>query len=338
MIKLGISVFVALLFGTPAYAGELQARRELKLQVNHLLVEDQFAELERLAADFRINERRTESGLWKLSVFYSEVYENGKPCRRRAPCWSGVEAKMQRWSTAYPKSPVPPIAQALTLMSHAWAIRGGGWSSTVREEDWKPYYELIEKARLHLLENKSLSAQDPRWFEAMLGVAKSQGWEQARFTALVDEAVGLHPYYYQIYFSAIDYLLPKWHGDKRKVEEFANFAVQKTRPREGTAMYARIYWYASQSQYGSRLFTDSDVVWPRMKKGIEDVLARYPDQWNLNNFAQFACQAKDRAFTAALIRRVEAPPLPDVWDASPGEDQDKQPLKFEACKAWATSR
>jgi hypothetical protein len=58
MIKLGISVCVALLFGAQAHAGELQARRELKVQVNRLLAEDRFGELERLAADFRVNELR----------------------------------------------------------------------------------------------------------------------------------------------------------------------------------------------------------------------------------------------------------------------------------------
>jgi hypothetical protein len=52
-----------------------------------------------------------------------------------------------------------------------------------------------------------------------------------------------------------------------------------------------------------------------MKKGIDDVLARYPDAWNLNNFARFACLRGDKEKTAELIRRIGPEPMMQVWQA-----------------------
>jgi hypothetical protein len=50
--------------------------------------------------------------------------------------------------------------------------------------------------------------------------------------------------------------------------------VRKTRAIEGRGMYARIYWYVSQMQFGERLFKDTSVAWLKMKRGIDDVLKR----------------------------------------------------------------
>ena len=63
---------------------------------------------------------------------------------------------------------------------------------------------------------------------------------------------------------------------------------------------------------------------------------RYPDAWNLNNFAQFACAAGDREETAKLIRRLGDEPDPQVW-RTPGQfergrDGDIGPLKVRPRK------
>ena len=69
----------------------------------------------------------------------------------------------------------------------------------------------------------------------------------------------------------------------------------------------------SQTQYGDRLFLDSNVVWEKMKEGFDDVLKRYPDQCNINNFALFACFAKDRQKARELFELIKAPPILQVW-------------------------
>ena len=91
-------------------------------------------------------------------------------------------------------------------------------------------------------------------------------------------------------------------------------------------MYARIYWSASQTQYGRDLFTDSDVIWEKMKKGIDDVLKRYPDQWNINNFALFACLANDKEKARELFNLIKQPIIWKVW---------KSEADYQQYKAWA---
>ena len=94
-------------------------------------------------------------------------------------------------------------------------------------------------------------------------------------------------------------------------------------------MYARIYWYASQTQYGTRLFTDSLVDWPKMKRGIDDTLSKYPDNWNINNFAKFSCMSGDKVKTAELIKRLDTPPIQYVWGSM---------NYFLSCKTWANEK
>jgi hypothetical protein len=161
----------------------------------------------------------------------------------------------------------------------------------------------------------------------MLLVAKDQSWSGTEFDSLLTEALQREPYYYQTYFVAIEYLLPKWHGSIGQIERFADNAVERTRQNEALSMYARIYWFASQTQFGKQLFKDSLAAWPKMKAGFDDIIARYPDPWNINNYAWFACLAGDRATTEALVRRVGAAPLHAVW----------KPIDlFDRCRRWAT--
>src|SRR5262249_6348876 len=113
------------------------------------------------------------------------------------------------------------------------------------------------------------------------------------------------------------------------VEDFAREALEKTKAEEGFGMYARIYWYVYQVEYHETLFSNSMVDWPTMKKGMDDVLAKYPDPWYLNNFALLACLAKDKVKTAELLGRIDDDPLDEVWG---------MPSFFEPCKGWALGK
>jgi hypothetical protein len=66
-------------------------------------------------------------------------------------------------------------------------------------------------------------------------------------------------------------------------------------------------------EFENDLFGRSLVDWPQMKRGFDDVIARYPDAWNLNNFARFSCLARDRAKTRALLDRIGADIVPKAW-------------------------
>lgn len=313
-----------------AEAREPEDNRVIVRHVSDLFEAEEFAELDRLAEKYRVEETRTGSGRWKLAMFYRGLSSVNPPCACDGATTAAfrdiesIEARYLRWIEQNPESAVARIAYASTLTDHAWLFRGSGLGATVAPEAWAPFRDHLAKARRYLRDHKQNTRNDPQWYFVMLIVAKGENWSLLAFQSLVDEAVTAHPYYHGIYYKAVDYLLPQWHGDPALIEEFANFAVEKTRDQAGAGMYARVYWYASWVHFKTGLFTDTRVVWDRMAAGIDDVLARYPDQWNINNFAYFSCLAKDRKKASELIARIEAPPIPSVWgydDAAFGECQ-----------------
>ncbi|MES9971077.1 MAG: DUF4034 domain-containing protein, partial [Candidatus Thiodiazotropha sp.] len=207
--------------------------------------------------------------------------------------------------------------------------RGGGYARDVPKEAWKPFKEKISEARIYLEKHKHLSDIDPHWYEQMIIIAMAQGWRKDAFYELMDEALLKHPKFYEIYFKAIGYLLPKWRGSVAEIEKFADYATKKSRAHEGNGMYARIYWYASQIEFGHKLFTKSNARWKQMKKGIDDVLKHYPDQWNINNFAVFSCLARDKQMTKKLMDMMQGEPIMTAW---------KKDELYTYCDKWTKKK
>lgn len=308
--------------------GELAQRAQYQRKFSEMFMAEQYDALEKLADGYRANQSRSVSGVWMLSLLYSGICN--VTCKDfDAESMSKNASKLKRWSDRYPRSPTPLNAYAYLIIEDAWQFRGSRSARDVSNESWKPFYEKLAAAREYLISHKSIASADPKWYEDMLIIARGEGWDRSRFDALVKEAVERHPYFYEIYFTAIDYLTPKWYGSAADIERFANFAVEHTRAREGMGLYARIYWAASTSYYQATLF-ESDIDWEKMKRGIDDVLARYPDQWNINNFAYFACLSGDKSKTRELIHRVSGSAEYKVWARS-------SPDFFERCKMWVTS-
>ncbi|MFP4610697.1 MAG: cytoplasmic protein, partial [Thiohalophilus sp.] len=167
---------------------------------------------------------------------------------------------------------------------------------------------------------------DPHWYEVYAHIKNGLSEDSDGFKKFINEGLEKTPNYYQLYFAAVDYLAPKWHGSKEEIEKFANKAVERTKENEGMALYARIYWYASQTQYDERLFSESDVVWDKMREGIFDVLEDYPDSWNIQNFAFFSCLARDQSTTRILLEKMKRPMIKRAW---------KKRDYYEYCKNYA---
>lgn len=289
-----LTVVPIALVGTHARAEELQDRNTIQSQVYDLLWERDFAALEAMADEYRTSKARTSSGLWKLTLFHvgikSAFYRQGGD-------WANRIA--QAWVDQYPQSPTAQLAYGQMLPN-------------------------AESARAYLEANKKVAAQDPRWYEMMAEIANAQGWPRSRFTLMIDEGLDRMPWYYPIYFAAVDYLSPRWGGSAAEIEQFARRAVERTQETDGWGLYARIYWYASQSVFGDQLFTASEVDWSDMKKGMDDVLRQYADGWNLANFVRFACVKGDGKAMKELTDRMDERAW-SVWD-SQGYSKDCKAL------------
>lgn len=316
--------------GSCAAATEQEARDRIEADVRQAFFVDDFDRLEAMSNEYRTTKSRTSSGLWKLTLFYSGLRMEFDARFKRMGSedgWRDLHVHLARWSTRYPDSPAPRIAESIVLMKHAWQIRGGGWASEVKPQAWEPFHRQIRAAGENLERYKAIASKDPCWYETMLAVAKDEAWERGRFDKLVNEALDREPLFYQTYFRALEYLLPIWNGSTRDMDAFVQDAVRRTSAQEGRGMYARIYWYASQVQFGNNLFRNSEADWARMRDGFDDVVARYPDAWNLSHYAMFACLAGDQRKTREILTRVGSAVVADAWDP---------PKLKERCIAWAT--
>jgi hypothetical protein len=309
-------------------ATEIEVRAAITAETEAAFVKEDFALIEETARVYRTEKSRMPSGLWKLTVLYGaigDVIYAQSVGKDRDAAYLAIEEKTSRWTRQYPASATARIAHSMGLSLHAWAIRGPGVADTVAPQDWAPFYKYLRLARVNLEKHKSFAAADPHWYETMLDIARSEQWGRARFAGLLKEALDREPLYYQNYFLALEYFMPKWYGSADQMDAFITAMAELTAQHEGRGMYARMYWYAAQAQFRNELFLQTRASWPKMKDGFEDIVARYPDQWNLNSYANFACLARDRKTTRGLLKRIGTQVLPIAW----------YPHLLEYCTDWA---
>lgn len=296
-----------------ADASEADIRDELAQQGYGLFLDEGFTDLDYLAGEYLGNESRTLSGQWMINKLHDGILSTGHcACEDEAEVIE-MEQRAARWIAENPDSPTAHIVYAAALRKHGWWFRGNDYATDVPARAWKPYRKYIEKARSYLMERKDMLASDPRWYSAMVQIATDQGWPMENFSGLLRQATERHPYYYPIHYEAIRYLSPKRHGNAALLEGMANYAASITQEKEGAGLYALIYWDAADREFGRDLIIDNPHVWDRMRAAMEDVLAHYPAQWNIINFARLACVARDRDTAVRMITRIDEKLVPGAW-------------------------
>lgn len=328
-VLLLVSLFASgLVHAAQPFSGlpELAAREAITRQAKDLYREGRLQEIDTLSSKYVAQSTRTSSGLWVSGLLLHGLHGallEAEPESTRD--WDQLERETLDWAKTHPDSSVARLMHAEVIVFRGWHIRGGKYASEVAESAWKPFHEQLARAQRYLEEQEPVASQNPDYYVLRLAIAKGLGGGDEQAEAIFDEGTRRFPGYYPIYFEMLDYLLPKWHGSAGQIETFARKAAERTRGIEGNGLYARIYWYAAQGDYEDVLFMASFARWDGMRSGFEDVVSRYPDQWNIQNFAHFACQAGDEETLGKLLERVERPVIAAAWAGSRSfEDCERQ--------------
>jgi len=227
--------------------------------------------------------------------------------------WSKSLARVEYLKKKFPNEAFATMAEARYWNAYAWDARGGGYSSSISDDGRKLFRERLEKAERILLDTKTYAALLPDWYDEMISVQSTLDRPEDERDKIFLEGVKRYPAYYPIYFTMLNYLLPKWGGTWRTVDNMIQWSVEHTQATEGTTMYARLYWVVG-SDPDINLFKDTFASWPKMKGGFEDLMTRHPkSKWNLNNFAKFACMAGDKQTFLALRAKMSNDVIDAAW-------------------------
>jgi hypothetical protein len=229
--------------------------------------------------------------------------------------WVPLESKLAQWAARFPQSALAVDSQSLAYIQHGWSWRGGGYSRTVPSEGFKKLDEYTRRAYDVLMSREKVGRHDPYWYVEMLDIARLQGWPNKPYMALVREATQAFPLNHDIYYAVAYRLEPRWGGSAEAIASLAEFAVNQTRQSEGESMYARIYWVVDP-QLDADL-SGPRVNWKRIRAGFDDVVQRFPDAWNLNNYARIACEAGDFETAHRVLLRIKTDVVQTAWPDRP---------------------
>ena len=308
-----------------AWAGEREARQALVDQFNAAFASSDFAGLEAGYASALREGTRLGSGIFVASEMAASIQfadpaprstQGGDGDRGRDDYWVPIERKAQAWAAQFPTSTLAAIALAKAYTGHAWQYRGTGWASSVRAEDWPMFHDYLNRARAALLDREAQGRKDPNWWAQLLFVATAQAWPADAFDRTAAAAMDAFPGHYSIYFAIIHRKVPKWGGSYQDMAAAADEAVRRTRVSDGESLYARVYWsaYPAMVETEPRMFARPDVDWPRIRASFDDLIARYPDAWNVNAYARLACvSAGDLETASRVLARPGFEVVPAVW-------------------------
>lgn len=283
------------------------------LEARNVLLARDFEALERRAAVLRQKPRVLSDGQPELSGFYAGVAMCVQMrCGDQTlppQIWEDHALLLDAWIAAYPKSVTAHLAKATFEKESAWYARGTGYANSVSPAARKQFDERMRKARTMFEAMPPEAKSDPAWYAGMLSIALGQSWRPQEFEELYNEGTARFPAYLPLYFTKASYVSPRWGGSIEAFRAYVDQAVKATAATMGDAMYARLNW----SSWTSTMFTNGQADWSRMRNGFVRLTRDYPDPWNINHFAKFACLAGDGATLRELLPMVGQSPIISAW-------------------------
>lgn len=289
--------------------------------IQALIQAQRFDYVEQLFAEFADGTTRTTDGRPMLGRFVTALAH----FIQEPDDYSGTKL-LAAWEARYPDSTLRRIAAVVLKTRAAWGSRGVTFAHKVSPEGWAGYTQGMAEADAILNENKALWGTSPLWYFYKIAVVAQIGTPQDADAIFVD-ATQRFPRYLPLYAVRLDFLTPRWGGSYERVDAFIRAATAALRATEGESTYARLYVSVAQTASpGTQFFRDTMVSWPPMKTAFDDLIKRYPDNWNREIYIGFACAARDRPTTADLLR--ELGPSTNIWTLGLG-------ITTDSCRRFA---
>jgi hypothetical protein len=269
---------------------------------------------------------RIVDGRWKLALLLGGMRRGFERAVHSPEDWATLEKSLRAQAAAHPESPNAWLLVAVLEDSHAWALRGPGNAPEVPAMGFDAFKRYNERARTVLEEHPARA--NPAWFALRIKVGGELHETDEALDRLFDDAIRREPDYQQTWFSRVTFLEPQWGGSVEAVVRLANRGAKDLSPAEGRGMMARVLWLVRDSGVTEAL-THRDVDWNVLKASMDDVIRRYPDDWNAQPFLFEACARSDKAEARHLASFVKEAPIAELLDDNVAG--------FRACQEWTRS-
>jgi hypothetical protein len=287
LLALGLGASTAFACGTP-FDGE-----SLAVTANKLLHAREFAKLDAMADKYRKQPGFTPAGQPALLDIYDGLSKMEDRCTgvdSTEAQWDQQATLLAAWRKAYPRSLTARIATGAYVHAKAWYVRGGGYASSVADQQWVDFAAGMKHARKLLETTVAATERDAGWYDAMLNIGLAQHWPAAAFDALSDTATRRYPDYLPLYVTSSYYHDKHWYGSDQEFKAYVDKVTERTRAAMGETLYTRLHHAGREEE-----MYESKTSWPRMKAGWERITQDYPVAHNRNNFASHACSNEDAA-------------------------------------------
>ncbi len=295
--------------------------------IRNILVQEDFAQLEKIAQQNRIEKGHLIGGVWKIWAFHNGTGWPVGTSKPKESEWQGQFAILKKWNAAYPNSTAARLSLAYLYINYSWAARGSGFADSITNAQWELFYERNAEAKAILLEASSFTDKDPFWYELMQLVAHDEGWTQPDARELFDQAVAFEPGYYHYYVEYDRYLQPQWYGKPGDVQAFAEEISSRVPEPDGSMFY---FWImSSRACYCREALQDMPKAsYPKLRTGYGNITRLYGvSNLNANRFAFMATTFKDKAAAgeafASLTKMDEG-----IWT---------EQSVFDNSRDWATA-
>jgi WD40 repeat protein len=265
--------------------------------VQAALAEEDFATLERLAAEARNDTSTFPDGRYKIRDLHEGL--NYPSDKRLLPIERCVE-KCRRWFAAKPDSITARTALIRVQIRHAWEARGTGFADKVTpeggrsfEERLKPVGELVQTA-------DPTKIDDPFFYAAAIENAKVNGGTAEQVDGWMKEAAKSKQLIAETFGDGAEYFLPRWHGSTDDLTEYALNVYEATRRRCGAEMYAEVVSRV-RNYHGRSTFDDFPFSWSLVVEGFCSKAQRKPNSLETaGKLGRLAWYRGDRELAAVI--------------------------------------
>lgn len=320
----GLAATSQLCFSQPL--NEISERRVIDAEVQVLWHNDDFDALQHLAEKWRVNRERTQSGFWKLPLFYAAFEDLQKPALVGDYPAGLAWARLDRWMSQYPNSATPILVKTGLLLIQAQKADPWEVYSNVGVAPWHPNVDLLQGARELLEQNKTKASEEPYWHTLYLRLMRLEARSDDEILIAHAEALDAHPLFEQTSLETFDYFIDRWAPNFKLIDGFANTVVERTKNLTGMAGYARLYEQALPKFRKGQYFSVRNRDWNKMNAGLDVIDRNYPSPWNTHQHAMHACIAQDLQTAREQFARADDTQASLVW-------QDA--IMFKQCKRWA---